>query len=125
VSVTPTSATPARTAAVAVAGSAQALLESEARWAQASAEEKAVLQRIALQRDRLSARKAAQQQAAALRAQATAVSPDAPLAERVLTFARLHPVASAAVLGLALFLGPRKLLRVGMSVLPLLAKLRR
>lgn len=113
------------TAARPAAGSAQALLEKELRWQQASTEEKAVLQRIAQQRDRLTARKAAYQQVATLRAQASAVSPDAPLVERVMTFARLHPVASAGLVGLALFLGPRKIMRVGMTVLPLLAKLRR
>lgn len=108
-----------------VAGTAQALLEKEARWVEASAEEKTVLQRIAQQRDRLSARKAAYQQVSALRSQASSVSPDAPLVERVMTFARLHPVASAGVVGAVLLLGPRKIMRVGMAVLPLLAKLRR
>ena len=107
------------------AGSAQALLEKESRWEHASPEEKAVLHRIAQQRDRLTARKAAYQQVATLRAQASSVSPDAPLIDRVMTFARLHPVDSAGLVGAALFFGPRKLMRVGMTVLPLLAKLRR
>ena len=100
-------------------------LQQEARWQHASDAEKAVLRRIALQRDRLTARQAAHRQARALRAQATAVSPDAPLIERAMTFARLHPVASAGLLGLALFLGPKKITRVAMAVLPVLAKLRR
>ena len=100
-------------------------LQQETRWALANDSEKAVLRRIALQRDRLTAQQSAHKQAKALRAQATAVSPDAPLIERVTTFARLHPVASAGLVGLALFLGPRKITRVAMTVLPLLAKLRR
>ena len=111
--------------AKAVAGAAVTVLEQEARWTTASAEEREVLLRIAKQRDRLASRRAARQQALTLRANASAVSPDAPLIERVTTFARLHPVASAGLVGLALFLGPRKIIRVGMTVLPLLAKLRR
>lgn len=107
------------------AGPAQALLEKELRWQQASLEERVVLQRIAQQRDRLAARKATYQQVAALRAQASAVSPDAPLIDRVLTFARLHPLASVGLVGAALLVGPRKIMRVGVAVLPLLAKLRR
>ena len=106
-------------------GMALALLEKEERWGQASDAEKTVLRRIAAQRDRLNARKAAQEQARSLKVQANAVSPDAPLIERLTTFARLHPVASAAVLGMAMFLGPRRLVRTGMTVLPLLSKLRR
>ncbi|BBL24735.1 MULTISPECIES: hypothetical protein [Comamonas] len=108
-----------------VIGPAQALLVKESRWEHAGPEERAVLQRIAQQRDRLAARKATYQQVAALRAQASAVSPDAPLIDRVLTFARLHPLASAALVGAALLVGPRKIMRVGVAVLPLLAKLRR
>lgn len=100
-------------------------LEKEARWLEASAEEREVLKRITMQRDRLSARKAAFQQAAQLRKQATAVSPDAPLVERITTFARLHPAASAGLLGVALFLGPKRIFRLGMTLVPLLAKFRR
>lgn len=108
-----------------VAGSSQALLEKETRWVNASVQEQAVLRRIALQRDRLAARKAAQRQARTLRAQASSVSPDAPLVQRAMAFARLHPVASVGLLGVALLLGPRKLMRMGVAVLPLLSKLRR
>jgi len=50
---------------------------------------------------------------------------DAPLAERLMVFARLHPVATAGVAGLALLLGPRKLWRYGALALPWINKLRR
>ncbi|MDR2324341.1 MAG: hypothetical protein LBE51_02905 [Acidovorax sp.] len=120
------SETPIQSASHSVAtGPAQASLEKEARWAHASAQEQAVLRRIAQQRDRLAARKAAKQQARALQAQAQSIPVDAPLAERVLAFARLHPFASVGLVGAALWVGPRKLMRVGMAVLPLISKLRR
>lgn len=99
-------------------------LEQDPRWGNANDEEKAVLRRIALQRDRLAARKAAHQQAVSLQAPSS-VSPDAPLAQRLMTFVQLHPVASVALCGAVLFLGPRKIMRVGITVLPLLAKLRK
>ncbi|WP_284335487.1 hypothetical protein [Comamonas sp. NoAH] len=104
---------------------AMAALEKDARWLGASDEERAVLKRIAQQRDRLTAAKQAQLQAKALRAQPAAVSADAPFAERLATFVKLHPVASAAVAGLALMIGPRKLMRYGGLALPLLQKMRR
>ena len=105
--------------------SAVEALEKDARWATATAEERAVLKRIAMQRDRMAAAKQAQAQAKSLRAQVDAVPADAPLTERLVVFAKLHPVATAAVAGLALMIGPRKLLRYGGIALPLLAKLKR
>ncbi|HEY4665127.1 MAG TPA: hypothetical protein VIG85_09090 [Comamonas sp.] len=104
---------------------ALAALEQDARWLNAGDNERAVLKRIALQRDRLAAAKQAQQQARALRAQVDAVPADAPFAERLMVFAKLHPVATAAVAGVALMVGPRKLLRWGTLALPLISKLKR
>lgn len=104
---------------------AVAALEQDARWATAGDAERAVLKRIAMQRDRLAAAKQAQLQAKALRAVPETVPTDAPFAERLMVFAKLHPVATAAVAGLALMVGPRKLLRYGGMALPLLTKLKR
>lgn len=105
--------------------SAMATLEQDARWLNAGEEERAVLKRIAMQRDRLQASKQAQLQAKALRAQVDTVPADAPFAERLVVFAKLHPVATAAVAGVALMIGPRKLLRWGTLALPLISKLKR
>ena len=104
---------------------ALAALEKDARWLTASDDERVVLKRIAMQRDRLAASKQAQQQAKALRSVPQTVPADAPLAERLMVFAKLHPVATAAVAGLALVIGPRKLLRYGGIALPLITKLKR
>lgn len=100
-------------------------LEQRPEWRTASPQERAVLQRIAAQRERLKAAKSARVQAQTLRAQQQFVPADAPLMERVSTFVRLHPVASAAVAGVALMVGPRKLLRVASPLIPMLLKLRR
>lgn len=121
------SVTPAHTTRTAldVPVTAVAALEKEARWLSANAPERAVLQRIAMQRDRLAGAQQAQAQAQHLRTQPEAVPADAPLAQRLLVFVKLHPVATAAVAGLALMIGPRKLLRYGSMALPLLAKFKR
>lgn len=88
--------------------------------------QRVVLRRIAAQRDRLNARRNARAQALALRAeQAPHIRADAPLPERLLAFARLHPVAVAAAAGVALMLGPGRLIRWTGIVLPLVARLRR
>lgn len=121
-SATPTSET---SNAMAVPLSAVAILEQDARWLAASEDERAVLKRIAMQRDRMAAANQAKAQAKSLRAQVDAVPADAPLIERLAVFAKLHPVATAAVAGVALMIGPRKLLRYGGIAVPLLAKLKR
>ncbi len=105
--------------------SAVAALEQDVRWQQASEAERVVLKRIAMQRDRWVAAKHAQQQAKALRTQADTVPADAPLMERLVVFAKLHPIATAAVAGLAVMVGPRKLMRYGGLALPLISKLKR
>ena len=120
-----TSANAATPAQAPLVISAVAALEQDVRWLQASDDERIVLKRIAMQRDRWVAAKHAQQQTKALRAQADTVPADAPLVERLVVFAKLHPVATAVVAGLALMLGPRKLMRYGGLALPLLGKFKR
>lgn len=87
---------------------------------------RAVLLRIATQRERLAARRSARAQALALQSQQSAQMPTSgPLSERLLAFARLHPVAVAAAAAAALAIGPRRLIRWSGIVLPLLARFRR
>lgn len=116
---------PSTTEAAVTPVTAVAALKLDPLWLGASAEQRELLEKIAQQRDRLGARKAAQLQARALQASLDSVPVDAPLPEKLLAFARLHPVATAAVAGLALFIGPRKLIRTGAFLLPLLAKFKR
>lgn len=93
-------------------------------WDDATAEQKLVLSRIAKQRARIKARAAAKAQALALRStQPAHVDADAPLPERLLSFVRLHPLATAAAGGLLMVLGPRKLIRWGSAALPWILKL--
>ena len=102
-----------------------ATLEKDVRWLQATDAQRVVLKRIAAQRDRLAAARRAQVQARALSMSAQAVPADAPLPERLAAFARLHPVATAAVAAVALLMGPRKLVRYAGLVLPLLSRFKR
>lgn len=91
-----------------------------------TAEQQKVLDRIALQRDRLRARRAAHRQALALQAgQQPGVDPDAPLVSRVLAFARLHPALVAVAAVGALVAGPSRILRWSSMLMPLLARMRR
>lgn len=106
-------------------GPAMAALELDARWLTAGEQEREVLRRIAMQRDRLQASQQARLQAKALRAQVDSVPADAPFVERMAVFAKLHPVATAAVAGVALMIGPRRLLRLGTLALPLVSQLKR
>ncbi|MCD2511843.1 hypothetical protein [Comamonas endophytica] len=92
----------------------------------ATDEQRAVLQRIAAQRERLAARRNARAQALALRSSHGPAMPHSgPLSERALAFARLHPMAAAVAAGAALMIGPRRLIRWAGIVLPLVAKFRR
>lgn len=84
-----------------------------------------VLDRIRVQRERLRARRAAQQQERALLRARSSVNPSDPLPQRLLAFARQHPVVSLAVAGLAAASGPRRLLRWAGVLLPMLGRLRR
>lgn len=91
-----------------------------------SDQERAVLERIAAQRERIAARRNARAQALALRSSHHAVMPTTgPLAERAIAFARLHPMAVAVAAGVALMLGPRRVIRWAGVALPMIAKFRR
>ncbi|WP_027013758.1 hypothetical protein [Comamonas composti] len=92
-------------------------------WPEPTLAQQKVLNRIALQRERLAARASARAQAKALSKSAAQVSADAPLMERITTFARLHPMAVALAGGAALIVGPRKLIRVGTTVTPWVLRL--
>lgn len=93
-------------------------------WNEATAEQKLVILRIAKQRARIKARAAAKAQALGLRTTQTPhVDAEAPLPERLLSFVRLHPLATAAAGGLLMVLGPRKLIRWGSAALPWILKL--
>lgn len=96
-------------------------------------EQQHVLDRIELQRERLRAGRVARAQAHAhahahaLAEQAGGPSggADASLALRAAGFAREHPLAVAAMAGVALVAGPRRLIRWAGIVLPMLMRLRR
>lgn len=86
-----------------------------------------VLERIESQRLRLHERQARRDQAVASSREAKRVAglgPDAPLASRVAVFARLHPIAFAVAAGVAVVIGPRKLIRWTGVVLPFVLKMR-
>ncbi len=93
----------------------------------ATPEQQRVLDRIELQRERLRARRVARAQARALAEQAGGATGggDASLALRAAGFAREHPLAVAAMAGVALVAGPRRLIRWVGIVLPMLMRLRR
>jgi len=85
-----------------------------------------VLDRILAQRERLRARRDAQRQArAAAIAQGVRVNPADPLLTRLASFARLHPLAVAAGLGIAALAGPARLARLAGVVLPAILRMRR
>ena len=87
-------------------------------------EQQAVLERIAAQRERLRARRAARQQAVQAAAAAGGEA-DAPWLARALVLVRQHPGAAAIAAGAALTVGPRRLLRWASVVLPLVLRARR
>ena len=100
---------------------------SAEQFESASPQAQAVLQRIRQQRERLYSRRLAHEQAMALRREN---GPDyglthGSLAMRALAFGKLHPMVCAAGAGVALLVGPRKLLRLASIAMPLLMKLRR
>lgn len=82
-----------------------------------------VLERIALQRTRLRARRAARTQALVLAGHAGGAGGD-PLVLRVACFVREHPWAVAALVAGAMVAGPRRILRWTGIVLPLLMRLK-
>ncbi|KRD18434.1 MULTISPECIES: hypothetical protein [Acidovorax] len=91
-----------------------------------TAEQQRLLDRIAMQRDRLRARRAARAQSLALvQREPGAGGIDESLVLRAAGFAREHPLAVAAMAGVALVAGPRRLIRWAGVVLPMLMRLRR
>ena len=104
--------------------SALEALEKDHRWLKAGAAERAVLERIAKQRDRLTQASKAQQ-LALKQEQKPVLRADAPLPDRVVAFARLHPFATATAVGAALMIGPRRIMRYSAWVLPLISRFKR
>lgn len=91
-----------------------------------TAAQQRVLDRIALQRERLRARRAARAQSLALaQREPGAGDMDESMALRAAGFAREHPLAVAAMAGVALVAGPRRLIRWAGVLLPMLMRLRR
>lgn len=92
-----------------------------------TAQQQRILDRIALQRERLRARRAARAQAQALAEsqRAAAGGAEDSLALRAAGFAREHPMAVAAIAGVAVVAGPRRLIRWAGVLLPMLLRLRR
>jgi hypothetical protein len=91
-----------------------------------TADQQRVLDRIALQRERLRARRAARAQSLALaQREPLGAALDESMLWRVAGFARQHPVAVATMAGVALVAGPRRLIRWAGVVLPMLMRLRR
>ncbi len=97
----------------------------------ATPEQRKILERIALQRERLHSRRLARRQAAELRAQQGAedgprpLDPDAPLVERVIWFARQHPIMVVAAAGAAAAVGPSRIMRWAGVLMPLVMKMKR
>ncbi|NMM76570.1 hypothetical protein B2J86_00350 [Acidovorax sp. SRB_14] len=83
-----------------------------------------IIERMAAQRERLRARRARREQFLAMRKAEGGLGADAPLPLRVAVFAKQHPAALAALAGLALVLGPKRLVAWAGVVLPLLTRLR-
>lgn len=87
-------------------------------------EQQRVLARISAQRERLSARRSQRAQALAATARTgTSASNDALLL-RLVGFVKQHPAAVAALAGVALAVGPRRLVRWASVLLPLVVRLR-
>ncbi len=84
-----------------------------------------MLDRIHAQRERLVKRRQAMRQARAAAATQGRVDPNDPLLTRLLTFARLHPLALGAVAGIAALAGPNRVMRWVGVVLPAILRMRR
>ena len=85
-----------------------------------------ILDRIAAQRVRLRERHDRRAQVVAMSREANRVAglgPDAPLAQRVAVFVRLHPIACAVAAAVAVVIGPKKLIRLTGVALPLVMKM--
>ncbi|PJI97681.1 hypothetical protein CLU85_2475 [Acidovorax sp. 69] len=90
----------------------------------ATVEQQRILDRIAMQRERLRTRRAARAQAMGSNGTATEDTEES-LALRAAGFAREHPLAVAAMAGVAVVAGPRRLIRWAGVLLPMLLRLRR
>ena len=91
-----------------------------------TAAQQRALDRIALQSERIRARRAARAQSLALaQRDPGAGGMDESMALRAAGFAREHPLAVAAMAGVALVAGPRRLIRWAGVLLPMLMRLRR
>lgn len=88
-------------------------------------EQQQVLDRILVQRERLRAQREAYRQTRAIMQARTGVDPHSPLPARLLAFAKLHPAVVAALAGVAVLAGPRRLIRLSGMLMPLLSRLRR
>ena len=86
--------------------------------------EQVVIDRITAQRIRLYERRARRAQQRALLRAKQGLPPDASTALRAVVFAKQHPLALAAVAGVAAVAGPKRLMRWAGVVLPLLLRLR-
>lgn len=94
--------------------------------AHATPEQQRIVERIAVQRERLRARRAARAQSLALAERNPGLAAvDESFMLRAAGFARQHPVAVAAMAGVALLAGPRRLVRWAGVLLPMLIRLRR
>ena len=92
----------------------------------ASPEQQKIVDRIAVQRERLRARRAARAQSLALAERNPGLAAiDESFVLRAAGFARQHPIAVAAMAGVALLAGPRRLVRWTGVLLPMLMRLRR
>lgn len=81
-----------------------------------------ILDRIALQRERLSARRAARAQAVAAAQGPEGADGSDSFAARAMLFAREHPVAVAAAAGIALMAGPGRLIKWATVLLPIVMR---
>ncbi|MDD2712979.1 MAG: hypothetical protein PHU77_08650 [Simplicispira sp.] len=86
--------------------------------------QQSVLDRIQVQRDRLRERRAQRAQMQAVVQAEQGVPPNASMALRAADFAKQHPMAVAALAGVALIAGPKRLMRWAGVALPLVMRLR-
>ncbi|WP_051603039.1 hypothetical protein [Simplicispira psychrophila] len=89
-----------------------------------TADQQVVLDRIAAQRERLRDRRARRAQQQVMQRAEPGLPPDASVALRAVVFAKQYPLAVAAVAGVAVVAGPKRLMRWAGLVLPLLLRLR-
>lgn len=89
-----------------------------------TADQQVVLDRIAAQRERLRDRRVRRAQQQAIQRAEQGLPPDASVALRAVALAKQYPLVVAAVAGVAVVAGPKRLMRWAGLVLPLLLRLR-